>query len=372
MTVVVVTPDDLSGINQRILRPTKISDRLASLNIGAKNYDDPVYQTQISKAAIAIMGFYPGWRGDKAGEKISSVVNKLKELNPKILVGQYTNVMESSADKVADAANLDKINKIDEMNWWLKNAAGQKLQWSTLYNAWDLNITKWTPVDSNGDHFPDWYAKYVTDKFFSKVPFDFVFSDNNFVQSRIPKANWRLEGIDVLSSLPDISLAFRQGQVAYWNKLQELNPNLLFAANTDHDCSSPEYKGQLHFALLEKMIGASWSLENKSWEAMYSRYLTASKNSQTTLFCAAGAVTDLQRVRYALASCLLGDGYFVYSDDAVGYSSTPWYPEYDLELGFPIEPPPTQAFRGKWYRKYQNGLVVVDPSNKTGQILVVN
>ena len=40
--------------------------RLLGMNIGAKNYDDTAYQTQLARLDVVILGFYPGWRGDVA------------------------------------------------------------------------------------------------------------------------------------------------------------------------------------------------------------------------------------------------------------------------------------------------------------------
>jgi hypothetical protein len=62
--------------------------RLMGMNIGAKNYDDPAYQSQLARLDVVILGFYKGW---KPGYGMAKVVRNLKELSGgKILVGQYT------------------------------------------------------------------------------------------------------------------------------------------------------------------------------------------------------------------------------------------------------------------------------------------
>lgn len=351
----------------QVKQPSKISDRIASINIGAKNYDDPAYQAAMAKASLVLMGFYIGWRGDKAGEKISAAVKAIKDINPKCKVGQYTNLMEST-NPTANDANLFLSTKLNAENWWLRDALGNMVQWTKTYGTWDTNFTTWTKPDVNGDRLPQWLAKQRIDQLFSRVPFDICVCDNVFNQSRTKQANWKLDGKDTLSANADIAAAFRTGYSAYWNIFR--NNGLEILGNVDSDLSSAEYKGQLNYALLEKMIGASWSLETLGWKGMFDRYIAASKNAKTAIFHAIGPLNDIEKMRYALASCLLGDGMFAYSDIAVEYSSTPWFDDYDLPLGYPIEPVPTQDFLGVWTRKYQNGVVSVDTKNKVGKITV--
>ena len=33
------------------------------------------------------------------------------------------------------------------MNWWARDAAGNKVQWTPRYHAWDINFTTWTKPD---------------------------------------------------------------------------------------------------------------------------------------------------------------------------------------------------------------------------------
>ena len=82
------------------------------------------------------------------------------------------------------------------------------------------------------------------------------------------------------------------------------------------------------------------------------------------------AIDDYQRMRYGLCSCLLDDGYFSYTDEAEGYSAIPWFDEYDVDLGQPIEPPKHQPIKGSffWNRKYENGIVYLNPTSTPSSI----
>ena len=77
--------------------------RLMGMNIGAKNYDDPAYQSQLARLDVVILGFYKGW---KPGYGMAKVVRNLKELSGgKILVGQYTILNECGDDPKNSAIN---------------------------------------------------------------------------------------------------------------------------------------------------------------------------------------------------------------------------------------------------------------------------
>lgn len=65
-------------------------------------------------------------------------------------------------------------------------------------------------------------------------------------------------------------------------------------------------------------------------------------------------------MRFALASAMLDDGHFAFNSDAA--PTVPWFEEYEAPVGKPLEPPPTAAAAGGvWVRRYENGLVLVNP-----------
>src|SRR6476660_7650117 len=64
--------------------------RLLGAFIGSKNYDNPAYQEQIARFDVVILGFYPGWRGDRDGSLMRRAVQQLKQRNPGLKVAQYT------------------------------------------------------------------------------------------------------------------------------------------------------------------------------------------------------------------------------------------------------------------------------------------
>ena len=83
-------------------------------------------------------------------------------------------------------------------------------------------------------------------------------------------------------------------------------------------------------------MGKSWSLErNAGWLVMMDRYHSVIKNTlapRLVIFNVHGGIRDYKFMRYGLASTLMDDGYFCFTDTAKGYSSVPWFDEYDVVL----------------------------------------
>lgn len=344
-----------------------VSARLMGMNIGAKNYDNVEYQAQMSKCGLLVLGFYKGWKGDVSGSTIRPVLQRIKAMNPGIKLFQYTILNESTVATTNDA-NADVALKLNQENWWLRNAAGQMQQWTTTYNAWDVNITSWMTRDAQGLLFSQWKAQRDNQLFFSVMPeFDGWYFDNLMSYSRVVSANWKLDGQDISSRDPVVASAYRNGHALELATAKGLQPNLLMMANVSGDLSEPEYKGKYGLAFLEAVMGKSWSRENTAgWLAAYNTYRLVEKNlGQPGIACfnVQTALDDHRTMLYGLATCLLGNGYFSFTDQAVGYSSVPWFPEYDLPLGEPDEDPPTSARDdGAWERRYENGTVLVNPS----------
>src|SRR5204862_7005964 len=111
----------------------------------------------------------PGCRGHTHGSIMRAPVSAMKTLNPRLKVGQYTN-LNDAVDDPGKTWDDDLIAKLDSMNWWLRDAVtGAKLQWTTQYSAYDINITDWSPPDGNGDRYPQWRARRDFERYFKPI-----------------------------------------------------------------------------------------------------------------------------------------------------------------------------------------------------------
>ncbi len=347
--------------------------KIMSMLIGYKNYSDPAYQQDIARSDVAILGFYQGQKG-KNGESINTVLSQIKQYNPDILLGQYT-ILSEARDDTPATASRERGRKIEEESWWLRNASGDRVQWTDIYNAWDVNITDWTSPDSNGKRYPQWLAQkdYVT--FFQDTPMlDIWYFDNALSRPAVKVADWDMDGQDDNRDDLDIKAAHRRGHVAHWTEAQRLHPTVLLFGNSN-DVSSPEFSGKLHGMFMEALIGASWSLESwNGWDAVMARYRAAMQHTASPHlvgFNVHGKKDDYQRMRYGLTSCLLDDGYFTYTDEDAMYASVVWFDEYDVTLGNPIDTPPTQPWQnGVYRRRYEQGMVLTNPTNQPKTITI--
>lgn len=346
--------------------------RLMGMNIGEKNYDDPQYQKALSRLNVVILGLYPGWKSNysyKNYHGIRAAARAIKDKNPNILLGQYTILNDAQpASDPKYAAQIDKAEKIDQENWWLRRADGTRVQWTSLFNTYDVNITNFTHPDAHGDRWPQWLAQRDYKKYFKPVPeFDIWYFDNVFEKSRIPRADWDNDGIDEKNTDRRIAAAYRAGHVAEWQRARQLRPDILLIGNADHDLSMPEYRGKLNGAFLEGMMGKPWSIERrKGWKAMMARYHAVVLNTEAPKivgFNVWGHPTDYKFFRYAFTSTLMDDGYFSFTDKKVGYSSAPWFDEYNVKLGKPLQGPQTRPWQHGIYRRvFENGMALVNPS----------
>lgn len=340
------------------------------MNIGAKNYDDPAYQKDLARMDVVVLGFTRGWLPPGYAPTptlaMQKVVRALKGQNPKLLVGQYTMLSEASADP-QNVADSDLRDKLDANQWWLLDAAGQKVQWTPDFGTWEVNLSTSTRPDASGKRWPEWLAERDYSVFFRDIPeFDIVFLDG--VGAPRVTADWNLDGKDVAGTNAAVLAVQYAGHVAEWKRWRALAPRLLLIGNSDNDLSSAVLQGQLDGAFLEGLMGQSWSLETLvGWSAMMDRYRAVLRNVRGPAivgFNVQGNPADYRFFRYAYASCLLADGYFSFTDTARGYSSVPWFDEYDFKLGTALAGAPLAPWsQDVWRRDFQNGVVLVNPDD---------
>ncbi|HJS37811.1 MAG TPA: putative glycoside hydrolase [Burkholderiales bacterium] len=344
--------------------------RLMGMNIGAKHYDDALYQEQLARLDVVVLGFYPGWNphgyAESSAAAIRKVVQALKARNPRLLVGQYT-VLNEANDDPRDVATRDLREKLHKEGWWLRNGAGRRVQWTDRYANWETNFTPWAKPDALGRRWPEWLAERNYAAYFRDVPqFDLVFLDNVIHPLRV-KGDWNGDGANDDPKDAKVLAAHFAGHAAHWRRLRELMPGKLLLANVDHDLANPEWRGVLEGAFLEGLMGERWSIESwGGWEAMMRRYRAVLANTRAPHlvgFNVHGDPGDGRFFRYAYASCLLADGYFSFTDKSKGYGSVPWFEEYELELGKAVSPPPDAPWRdGVWRRDFERGVALVNPT----------
>lgn len=349
--------------------------KLMGMNIGVKNYDDPSYQKDIARLSWVILGFYPGWQGENAKQPMASAVSNLKRLNSSIVVGQYTNVMEAYDDKPNFQPHNDKARKLSAEGWWLQSGSRSKVAWTDRFGTFLTNFSSLAPLDRDGKSYAEWLASRDANRFFGQTSgFGIWYFDNVDAKPKIRWADWDGDGRDDDGLSEGIARAYREGFKAHWRAARSLRPDMLLVGNvTTHDLSAAEFRGELNGVFLEALAGEGWSLIHRGgWKAVMTRYFSVRDNlaePKLVGFNVVGEKDDYQFARFMFASCLLGDGYFSYTDRKVGYSSVPWFDEFDVRLGKAIDAPSLSIWKaGVYRRRFEGGLVLVNPQKNAVRV----
>jgi hypothetical protein len=339
---------------------------------GGKFYDNPADQALIAKHGGVVLGVYPGW---KSSYGLDRVLRVYKALNPAIKVFGYM----MYADQYDDGS--EPAQWCRAKNWYAKSADGTPLQWTTAYDydgikRIDVNHTATNHDDHGLNHaerFVDWWMQG-----YPPAPgFDGHFVDNFGPMPMSSPGDWLGKGVDVPNSDPPTALAHRIGMMRGVTRIRKNDPKTIVMANTD-DASSPEYKGKLDGIFREGLMGKSWSIEPRlGWPAMMDSYRSAMacvKPGGMVVFGTFDTDKENQprvgedrnrQLRYGLTSCLLDDGWFNWTPTPSAVpAELEWWPEFDIDLGTPVDPPATAVWSGGAYlREYTGGVVLCNPTD---------
>jgi hypothetical protein len=317
-------------------------------------------RTLIARYQFAILGQWPGL----GATNLQANITNIKALNPNIKLAQYA-MLQEMQDLGATDPSFSIFQAVQTNNWWHRDAVGNRTKVST-FPSYNINITSWAPPDASGQRWHQVKAKFDNDKLFANMKgLDYVYMDGFDVP--LSDGDWKRIGTNQSRTDPVVVSAYRNGNVNYASSVRLLNPGLKFMGNSA-SIEAPEYKNQLEGVYRECLIGKSWSIETRlGWDAMMNSYRLALANAKApkdVVFGACSTTADAAMYRYGLASTLLENGYFSFSQN--GYQSYPWFDESDAPLGTAAEAPPTApTVSGIWMRKYTNGLVLVNPSKTT-------
>jgi hypothetical protein len=347
--------------------------RLAGVNNGApQNYWDPAYQAKLAKLNWSLLAVWVGW-GVTSDTTMEQVVRNIKAINPDSRVFLYENPMEVAEGNAAAAVVFEKN---DKMKWWAYEHGSTGPYLLSLYgkqtqrSQYQVNNTLFTPKDSSGYQQWEWHARWVVQQFYKPNPsIDGFFEDNVFWRPRVD-ADWNRDGVTDSKDSPQAGKWLREALAKRFALFHNLMPGKLMIGNiTDWGNAKAElteYDQALNGGLIEGIIGKHYSVETwSSWAEMmrwYRKTMAAVAEPKLVAFHQVGSVTDYKTMRYGLASCLLDNGYYAFSDETKGYSGVPWFDEYDFKLGKAVKPPATVEWqKGVYRRDFENGIALVNP-----------
>lgn len=336
--------------------------RIMGMNIGGGNYASPTYQAKLAKCDVIVLTFVP-----ESSLNVGNAVKAIKDINPNTLILQYE--IFEDAPTVA-GQNTDSFNKVTAEDWWLRNADGSLATMPNPWNVGDVNITEWATRDANGDHFPQWLAKRNQTMYLAPFPqIDGMYMDLTNIKPTAHTADWKRNNTTQNNGDLDVGTSYRQGHAEGWATHRTLNPNALLVGNVgaSFEFNPVEFNGKMNGGYMEGMFDSlhapNNSLEFFGIARVLSRYkLTMEGTAKPKLvgFGVRGTATDYKFMRYAFTTCLMGDGYFSYSN---AYNDVILFDEYDVDLGKPITKPfPAAQAAGHYYRMFEKGVVVMNPT----------
>jgi hypothetical protein len=344
--------------------------RVAAYLIGdPRNYENAEYQEKIAKLDLAILSVWPGWE-DTHGTTIEAVTKRIKAINPATKVFLY--FLPESLLYPFNPAYADFGDKVQDHKWWLYRSGAGPTKVLSDYgqNTYILNMTAFTPTDSNGKRLNQWLPEFVFDKYVRPNPsIDGIFHDNVFWKPRLD-GDWNRDGSLDDQDSATVQKWYREGYVTYLNRMLELMPGKTQIANIA-DWGHPsavltEYEQVLPGGLMESILGKSYSVEaQRGWSGMLAHYrksMAALAAPKLGIFHQFGLPSDYQSFRYGFASTLLDDGLYAFTNDADGYSGLEWFDELDVKLGRATSSPPPEAWQnGVWRRDFEHGIALVNP-----------
>jgi len=351
--------------------------RIAGVQYGSPfDYNSPAYQAELEKQSLTILQYWPGEA--PGGESMQSIVQTIKAANPNELVFLYTNSDEGWTSGDNSVARSAETSELNSMQWWLYSSKSFSLSnaVSSFYGdgGYTINNTPYTPKDAQGDDSIDWLTKWYVNTYYGQVPnVDGFFMDNVFTQPRVA-GDWYRDGTVLQPSDAKAQAAIQAGYERWFQLSHQLMPGKYQIGNfatwfEPGQAAVPAgFQGMADGGLLEAIIGVSYSIEAwDGWSGMMNQYdsvMQAVNAPKLVIFNQYGSSTDYQSMRYGLASCLMNDGYYSFTDNSNGgYGAVAWFDEYNANLGEPTAAsPPTAAWQsGVWRRDFTNGIALVNP-----------
>lgn len=291
---------------------------------------------------------------------------RIRELNPKIKIVAYI-TSEEILEYVNDgyAPMRAELRSGIKENYWLKDQNGNKLSfWSGTLMLDGSNC--------GADSWNSYLSNFINQRIKASGYWDGVFLDNLW-----PDISWFNNGnIDLnhdgkKDSAATLNASWLKGSKNLLAQIRsKTGNNFLIVANGQ---ANTNFEKDLNGRLMENFPSL---FNNNSWANSMKSY-TSSINSQkapklTVLNSYNKNQKDYRKLRFGLASSLLSDGYYSFDYDVSDHGQTWWYDEYDAILGNPegtaynlLNKKSTAWQAGLWRRDFENGIAVVNSTNKT-------
>lgn len=289
----------------------------------------------------------------------------IRQVNPDVVILAYVPT-KSYALVWSDSLHETLKRDIDaHSEWRLRSPDGNAI--SVWPNTFALNI---------GSGWSDYLAEYTADKIMATGNWDGVFFDEE--SSTISWLNGGSLDLNNDGTRDDAGTADRLWKDGMTRLLKgtrdRIGSGKVIIVNGDSDSDLAKYVNGRMF----ETFPTPWE-GNGSWQSVMSSYLNMQGQvGYAPLFIINGNTSntgkqnDYAKVRFGLASALLGDGYFGFDYGDQDHGQFWMYDEYNAYLGKPLGPatnlsnPSSNAIvPGIWKREFEHGVVLVNSTGRT-------
>ncbi len=324
-----------------------------------------------------LVGVQRWQQNDPDGKVFRKHLKDLKKVNPQLIALHFA--CSAPYTHVAPPKEALAARQPGQIVPWLLQTDGQPIAgWPGTYmlNMAAPGVVDWLAhqavpavrqigydgvfIDCLGPHFDSWACEIATGE-----PYTVDFNADGEDDDR--------EKLEEVWTNAKTALARRTREL--------VGDEAIFMANQ----AGPDTYDQLNGVYLEDYIDAILD-RGMSWENVLEKYLYWTKTPRqpnvTVLGCGSAVEPPfepfklspeermpyldrgkarLQRMRFGLATTLMGDGFYSYDLHTRWRGQYWWYPEFDAPLGYPTGPCQRQE-DGTWRRQFDGGLVVVNPT----------
>jgi hypothetical protein len=331
---------------------------------------------EVAKWDLLIGGVWANWGDPESVRLLREKMQAVREKNPHVIILDFS----------SSAPYADPKDKTFPASGWLLQPDGGRIEgWpgTQMINLTKPEVIDWlaarsvasvrekgfdgTFIDCMGGGF-DWWACNIE----SGKPYEVdVDGDGKADDRRWLDEQW-------IAAKTELSRKVREA----------LGPDVPFMTNQAGEWGFPTMNGILLEDYLDYVLDGGMS-----WDHVLQTYLhwtqEPHKPTLTTIVSSSGiqppfdpwrtlneearqALLErgrnlLPRMRFGLATTLMGDGYFAYDLHTRWRGQRWWYPEYDAPLGYPKGPAAKQP-DGTWRREFDGGAVVVNPTLFDAQV----
>lgn len=293
---------------------------------------------------------------------------ELRKRNPNIVLLAYFPT-KSYITGWGDELHVKEKTGIDQ-SWYLRDT-----------NANILSVWPGTQALSITTGWNQFVPRFVHDNILNTGLWDGIFYDEvSDTISWLNNGNIDLDGNGVADLGSQADAAWKNGMLALLATSRSLDPDKIFVIN---GTSTPEFQKYINGRMFET-FPTPWEA-NGDWYELMRRYLANEplvNTPATTIINAntknSGNQGDYKMMRFALASALMGNGYYSFDYGDEDHGQTWRYDEYEINLGEPAGSPTksntstvanaTNGYRlnaGVWERDFKNGIALVNPTNTT-------